>query len=149
DIAVGYWRDDAFKEFAIGTRQISIVDGLGEHQLYRRVSIEVQVVAAGGRIEYPACHAFPMSLQVVRLAPDFANAEGVPAGNLALKATYAGPCSASGIDATGKHIRLYQAAGPQAYVFVGSVGSGDPLGAVYVLHGLGDCTQAVVKATCA
>ena len=147
--AAALWRMDAFKAFALATRQIGIVDGLGPDSFFRRASQEVQAIVAGDQITQPTCHAFPTALRVVRLTPDFesfARRSGVALG---VKVTFTGPCTGTATDAHGAVHQLYTFDGRQSVVYVGDIGSDAPLGNVLELTALGDCRQPVAKRTCA
>jgi len=147
--ATAYWRSEAFLWFALRTRQVGITDPLGLDGLYRRVSPDVALVAAGGTVETPRCHAFPTVLRVVVLAPDFASVEHRSGRTLGVVATYTGPCTVAGTDAGGRAQKLHSlAAGKASFVSVGDLVAGEPFGRVLRLSGLGECKQAVVAATC-
>jgi hypothetical protein len=148
DWAAAYWRSEAFKWFALRTRQVGIVDGLGLEGLYRRASKEVALVAAGGTVQTPPCHAFPTALRVVVLDAAFAALEHRAGRTLGVMATFTGPCTVSGVDAGGQSHQLYSLDGRASFVMVGDVIAAEPLGRVLRLSGLGECQRAEVAATC-
>jgi len=147
--AAALWRMDAFKAFALATRQIGIVDGLGADSFFRRASQEVQAILAGEQITQPTCHAFPTALQVVHLAPDFEKFARRSGNALGVKVTFTGPCTGTATDAHGGTHQLYAFDGRQSVVYVGDVGTEAPLANVLQLTALGDCRQPVAKHTCA
>jgi hypothetical protein len=148
-LAIALWRMETFEAFALGTRQLRIVDGLGRNYLFRAIGVMEKAVAQGDRVSTPLCHFFPTQIRIIALAHDFASYVHRPDGFLGVEATYTGPCYATATDKTGKTSQLFRFDGQRKVVYVGDIGKGDPMGPVLVLTTLGECDQAVVKATCA
>ena len=148
-LAAALWRTQTFQAFALATRQIRMVDGLGQNYLFRSVGIEEHAVESGDRVSTPLCHFFPTQIRIVPLAHDFASYVHRPDGFLGVEFTYTGPCYATATDKSGKTVQLFRFDGQKNVVYVGDIGKGDPFGPVLVLTSFGECDQAVVKATCA
>jgi hypothetical protein len=142
------WRTDGFKVFALATRQLDIVDGLGPDHFFRQVSQEVQAESKGEQVDLPLCHSFPSAMRVVVLATDLAQFTHRTGKALGIKVTYSGPCSGSATDARGTKRQLYGFDGTLAVVYVGDVAQGDPLNNVFQITGLADCRRDVAKRTC-
>lgn len=148
-LAVAMFRTNTFEAFALGTRQLRIVDGLGQNYLFRAIGIMEKAVASGDTVTTPLCHFFPTQIRIIPLAHDFASYVHRPDGFLGVEFTYTGPCYATATDKAGKTTQLFRFDGQKQVVYVGDIGRGDPMGPVLVLTSFGECDQAVVKATCA
>jgi hypothetical protein len=68
---------------------------------------------------------------------------------LGVKGRFVGPCQATATDGKGAQHQIFSFNGVDDAVFVGDIGSGDPLGAVLEVTGIGDCSADITRATCA
>lgn len=149
ELAAALWRTKTFQAFALSTRQLGLEDGLGTDHLLQRAGSEEQALEQGDRVSTPLCHFFPTRMRVVVLPDDFARFQRRSGRALGVKARFLGPCYATATDRTGTRHQIFSFQGADDVVFVGDVGSGDPLGAVLDVTGLGDCSADVARTTCA
>ena len=147
--AAAYWRSQAFLWYALQTDQPVISDGLGRGQLYRQSSADFRLELAGGHAQAPTCHAFPEDIRVVNLKQDFANEQHRYGKALGIQVSFPGPCVVTGTDKAGKQVQLHDLPYRDTYVIVGDVDRLEPFGLALVVSGVGQCSQAIVSATCA
>jgi hypothetical protein len=149
-LIVAFWRTEAFKAFAIKTKQPGIVDGLGANRFFRDNSLEVQGVVAGADVPAPDCHEYPAALGVARATPTLARFLKKTGTVLLIKATYSAPCAATATAKDGSKVPMYSWTSPLSVLYEGEIAARrDPLGSVLQLTGLAECTQQVALDTCA
>lgn len=148
-LAVALWRTKTFQAFALGTRQVRIEAGLSENEIFLRAGREELAVMNGARVSTPLCHFFPTEIRVMPLASDFEGFVHRTGRVLGVKARFQGPCYATETTKQGVTRQIFSFNGADDVVFVGDIRSGDPLGAVLDVTGLGDCSADITKATCA
>jgi hypothetical protein len=146
--ATAYWRSQAFLWFALRTDQPVISDGLGRGLLYRQSSADIRLELEGGHAQTPSCHAFPTDIRVVDLEQDFASQQHRYGKALGVQVSFPGPCTVTGTDKAGRQVPLHTLAYTDSYVIVGDVLDREPFGVALVVSGVGQCSQAVVAATC-
>jgi hypothetical protein len=148
-LAIAMWRTETFQAYSLGTRQLHIVDGLGQNYLMRHVGGLEREVEKGNSVSTPMCHFFPTQIHIVPLAHDYASHVHRPDGFLGVQFTYTGPCYATSTDKNGNKTELFRFDGQRSVMYVGDIGRGDPLGPVLVLSTFGECNLPQVKPTCA
>lgn len=147
--AAAYWRSQAFLWYALQTNQPVISDGLGRGLLYRQSSADFRLELEGGHAQAPACHAFPDDIRVVNLKQDFADEQHRHGKALGIEVSFPGPCVVTGTDKAGHTVPIHSLPSRDTYVIVGDVDQAEPFGLALVVSGVGQCSQAVVSATCA
>ena len=147
--ATGLWRTEAFQGFAVGTRQLGIAEALGKDELFLRVGTMERAILQGEKVTTPICHFFPTQIEVVAVAPDFAEFLKATGRTLGVHARFSGPCYATATNAQGASRELFRFAGNFDVLFVGDLRSTNPLGHMLWITGLAECTQDIAKKTCA
>lgn len=110
------------------------------------VGPERSVLFAGGHISQPACDLYPQTLALFPIdatTASFLASHGIVSqGKFLFLATYPGPCTVTGTDASGKQVPIFSSTGPTTLAFAGVVVSDPVLGDVWKVDGVASCSQA-------